>query len=80
MTIRAPLRVLSAALLTLAACGPQDVPADSTVGSPLPDTFPVTGTVSDLPEGMPLPPEGRPLPPESTPLAPDAGPTTPQPF
>jgi hypothetical protein len=74
MTIRAPLRILSAAaLLTLAACGPEDVPADSTVGTPLPDTFPVTGTASDLPEGMPLPPE-------SAPLVPDAGPTTPQPF
>jgi hypothetical protein len=44
--------LLSAALLS--ACTSE--PEDTTVGEPLPDTFPVTGTSSDLPEGMPLPP------------------------
>jgi hypothetical protein len=39
--------------MTLAACAPDE---DPTVGDPLPDTIPITGTASDLPEGMPLPP------------------------
>lgn len=43
-----------AALLTLGAC--QAEPEDATVGEPPVDTLPITGTGSDLPEGMPLPP------------------------
>lgn len=49
---RFALLLLSATILT--ACTAE--PEDATVGDPLPDTFPVTGTASDLPEGMPLPP------------------------
>jgi hypothetical protein len=59
---------LAAAVLLLAvlgACGPQDAPDEAGIGQPLPDTFPVTGVGSDLPEGMPLPPQGAPTPPET---------------
>jgi len=57
----------------LASCGPPDAPDQSGVGRPLPDTFPVTGVESDLPDGMPLPPEG-------TSTQPEVEPTPPQPF
>jgi hypothetical protein len=52
-------------MFALAACGPQDAPDRTGVGQPLPDTFPVTGVGSDLPEGKPLPPEGSPTPVET---------------
>lgn len=39
----------------LVACGPRDAPEQGQLGDPLPDTFPVTGTGADLPEGNPLP-------------------------
>jgi hypothetical protein len=60
-------------VFALAACGPQDTPDQAGVGRPLPDTFPVTGVGSDLPEG-------KPLPPETTPTAPESRPTPPQPY
>lgn len=43
-----------ATVLTLSACDSE--PEGATVGEPLPDTFPVAGAASGLPEGMPLPP------------------------
>jgi hypothetical protein len=67
------------ALLLLAACGPGERPAETGVGSPLPDPFPVSGTGSDLPQGVPLPPEGGATPADGAATQPETDPTPPQP-
>ncbi len=41
--------------LALPACTREDVPREAGIGDALPDTFPVPGTGTDLPEGAPLP-------------------------
>jgi hypothetical protein len=65
LAARVPGLVAAGLLVVMAACGPQGTPDETGVGGPLPDTFPMTGVESDLPEGMPLPPETEPTPPQA---------------